>query len=43
MPKHRAAKDHDCWLLLDDLRAGREMDRENFYESDWVKQQRQQY
>ncbi len=43
MPEHRAAKDRDCWLLLDDLRAGRGMSRENFYESDWVKQQRQQH
>jgi hypothetical protein len=42
MLEHRAAKDRDCWLLLDDLRAGRGMGRENFYESDWVKQQRQQ-
>jgi len=43
MPEHRAPKDRDCWLLLDDLRAGRGMSRENFYESDWVKQQRQQH
>jgi len=42
MPEHRAAKDRDCWLLLDDLRVGRGMSRENFYISDWVKQQRQQ-
>jgi len=43
MPEHRDAKDRDCWLLLDDLRAGRGMSQENFYESDWVKQQRQQH
>jgi hypothetical protein len=43
MPEHRAPKDRDCWLLLDDLRAGRGMSREDFYESDWVKQQRQQH
>jgi hypothetical protein len=42
MPEHRAGKDHDCWLLLDDLRAGRGMNRANFYESEWVRQQRQQ-
>jgi hypothetical protein len=42
MPEHRAGKDQDCWLLLNDLRAGRGMQRANFYESDWVKQQRQQ-
>lgn len=42
MPEHRAIKDRDCGLLLDDLRAGRGMDREIFYESDWVRQQRQQ-
>jgi len=42
MPEHRAPKDRDCLLLLEDLRAGRGMDRENFYISDWVKQQRQQ-
>jgi len=42
MPEHRAGKDQDCWLLLDELRAGRGMQRANFYESDWVKQQRQQ-
>lgn len=42
MPEHRATKDRDCWLLLDDLRTGRGMSRANFYESDWVKQQRQQ-
>jgi hypothetical protein len=42
MPEHRAGKDQDCWLLLDDLRAGRGMNRANFYESDWVRQQRQQ-
>jgi hypothetical protein len=42
MPEHRAGKDQDCWLLLDDLRAGRGMQRANFYESDWVRQQRQQ-
>ena len=42
MPEHRPPKDRDCWLLLDELRAGRGMGRENFYESDWVKQQRQQ-
>jgi hypothetical protein len=43
MPEHRAHKDRDCWLLLDDLRAGRGMSRENFYESDWVKQQHQRH
>jgi hypothetical protein len=42
MPEHRAGKDHDCGLLLDDLRAGRGMNRATFYESDWVRQQRQQ-
>ena len=41
MPEHRAPKDRDCLLLLGDLRAGRGMGRANFYESDWVKQQRQ--
>lgn len=43
MPEHRAPKDRDCLLLLDDLRAERGMSRENFRESDWVKQQRQQH
>ena len=42
MSEHRAPKDRDCWLLLDDIREGRGISRENFYESDWVKQQRQQ-
>ncbi len=41
MPERRAPKDRDCLLLLEDLRAGRGMGRANFYESDWVKQQRQ--
>lgn len=43
MPEHREAKDRDCMLLLEELRAGRGMSRVNFYESDWVKQQRQQH
>ncbi len=40
MSEHRVPKDNDCMLLLSDLRAGRGMERENFYVSDWVKQQR---
>jgi hypothetical protein len=40
MTEHRAPKDRDCLLLLDDLRNGRGMARENFFESDWVRQQR---
>ncbi len=39
-PAERAPKDHDCLLLLEELRAGRGMNREQFYESDWVRQQR---
>jgi hypothetical protein len=42
MPEHRAVKDRDCLILLEDLRAGRGMQRASFYESDWVRQQRQQ-
>ena len=42
MPEHREGKDRDCWMLLDDLRAGRGMQRANFFESDWVRRQRQQ-
>jgi hypothetical protein len=42
LSEHRAPKDRDCWLMLNDLRAGRGMQRDIFYESDWVKQQRQQ-
>jgi hypothetical protein len=40
MTEHRAPKDRDCLLLLDDLRNGRGMVRENFFESDWVRQPR---
>ena len=42
VPEHRAPKDRDCLLMLDDLRMGRGMARDIFYESEWVKQQRQQ-
>jgi hypothetical protein len=41
-PEYRAPKDHDCLLMLQDLRTGRGMVREIFWESEWVKQQRQQ-
>jgi hypothetical protein len=37
MPELRPPKERDCQLLLDDLRAGRGMGRENFYTSDWVR------
>jgi hypothetical protein len=42
MPEHRATKDRDCRLLLDELRAGRGMRHPSFIESEWVRQQRQQ-
>lgn len=42
MPEHRAVKDRDCRLLLGELRAGRGMSHASFYESEWVRQQRQQ-
>ena len=37
MPELRPPKERDCRLLLDDLRAGRGMGRENFSTSDWVR------
>jgi hypothetical protein len=37
-PELRAPKDHDCLRMLDELRAGRGMALEIFYESEWVKQ-----
>jgi hypothetical protein len=38
LSEHRAPKDRDCLLLLDELRNGRRMEHSNFYESEWVKQ-----
>jgi hypothetical protein len=42
MPEHRAVKDRDCGLLLNELRAGRGATHPSFIESEWVRQQRQQ-
>jgi len=42
MAEHRAPKDRDCLLMLHDLRAGRGMSRDIFFETEWVRQQRQQ-
>ena len=40
-PELRMPKDRDCLKMLRELQAGRGMELENFYLSDWVKQKRQ--
>lgn len=40
VPEHRPTKDRDCLAMLEDLRAGRGIGREIFFESEWVAQQR---